>query len=43
LYLMVHYRRPAPSETTRAAKAASVHYTNLVIALMLGGLTTRST
>src|SRR5215204_2292019 len=31
IYLMIHYRRPAPSETTRAAKAASVHYTNLVI------------
>jgi len=39
LYLMVHYRRPAPSTTTRAAKASSVHYTNLVILLMLAGLT----
>ncbi|MGH9203465.1 MAG: fatty acid desaturase, partial [Vicinamibacterales bacterium] len=28
LYLMIHYRRPAPSDTTRAAKASSVHYTN---------------
>ena len=39
LYLMVHYRRPASSKETRAAKASSVHYTNLVIALMLGALT----
>jgi omega-6 fatty acid desaturase (delta-12 desaturase) len=39
IYLMVHYRRPAPSETTRAAKASSVHWTNAAILLMVGSLT----
>jgi omega-6 fatty acid desaturase (delta-12 desaturase) len=38
-YLMVHYRRPAPSTNTRAARVSSVHFTNLAILLMLGGLT----
>jgi omega-6 fatty acid desaturase (delta-12 desaturase) len=39
LYLMVHYRRPAPNETTRAAKGLGVHYTNLAIGVMIAGLT----
>jgi acyl-lipid omega-6 desaturase (Delta-12 desaturase) len=39
LYLMVHYRRPAKSEHTRAAKGPSVHYTNLVVLVIVAGLT----
>lgn len=39
LYLMVHYRRPAPTETTRKAKSASVHWTNLAIGVIILGLT----
>ena len=39
LYLMIHYRRPAPSETKRAAKGASVHSTNLVILVIVAALT----
>ena len=40
LYLIVHYRRPAKPDATRAAKSASgVHLTNLVVVLMIAGLT----
>jgi omega-6 fatty acid desaturase (delta-12 desaturase) len=39
LYLMVHYRRPAKSEHTRSAKGPSVHYTNLVVLVIVAGLT----